>query len=458
MWLGSLIALMATALLVALLAVALTVLHTVYWLVSPPLSAQAQGYEALARALPTSTDNAYRVEGLFAPVALDPMQYGRCFQPLLRLSKDQDAEKQAGLERCRQGQAALSLPPALEQAKVSPGWTEREWLTLAQAAPHQTLLARSKEISNAGPRIFGYHYLDQSPPLSPLRALNLWQSAQALALWQQGRTAEAVSAFESAVEDNLQSADDTVIEAMTSVRGLSQNLLALQLALAQSSSIDEDNARRLRQVLDAVDSMPARGVKAMDAEWATMASGFDFEAMRRQWGSPGVLGWVKAVPYRLAHREDTLNRRAVQFEEARQRMHRSAQGTSTNPPPVPPENPNPCPSLGDAGYFCYAVLPNPTGRYLLASAGNIASAYERYGVRIADVRNLAAATRLTLEARRQQLSGDALAAFVAAAPRDMRDVFTGQPFAYHPATHTLDVTLRHKSTVLGEPGTYALRL
>lgn len=458
MWLGGLIALGVTALLATLVAVALTVLHTVYWALSPPLSAQAQGYEALASALPTSPDNAYRVDGLLAPPALDPLAYGRCVFPFLRLDKTREAEKKAGLMRCSQGQAELALPPALEQAKVSPAWTVRDWLTLAQAAPDETLLARAKAIAAAGPRSFGYRYLDPVPTVRRLGALNLWQSGHAVDLWQQGRQADAVVVFEAAVGDNLQSADDSLLEAMSSVRGLSLNLLALQLALAQSPAPDETSTQRLRQVLDAVDSLPARGVKAMDAEWATVASGFDFEAMRRQWERPGVLGWVKTAPYRLAHREDTLNRRAVQFEEARQRMLRSAQGTWTNPPPAPPENPNPCPSLGDAGYLCYAVLPNPTGRYLLASTGNIASAYERYGVRIADVRNLAAATRLTLEARRQQRSGDALAAFVASAPGDMRDVFTGQPFAYHPATHTLELTLRHKSTVLGEPGTYALTL
>jgi hypothetical protein len=426
-------------------------------LLSPPLSPLAQGYETLAKALPTWTDNAYRVEGLFAPVALDPVQYGRCVHPFLQLRKDQEAEKKVGVERCNQGETPLSLPPALDQAKVSPGWTEREWLTLAQAVPDQTLLARSKEIAAAGPRIFGYRLEDLSPPLLPLRTLNLWQSAQALALWRQGRTDDAVSAFEDAFGDNLQSADDTLIEAMISVSGLSQNLLALQLALARSPAPDEASAQRLRQVLDAVDSVPSRGAKAMDAEWAAFSSSFDFEELRKQWDRSGVPGWFTTIFLRLTHREDTLNRWAIQFGVARQRMLTVSQGTlmaqsaTTQVPDA-----SPCTSLGKAAIVCYGLLPNPVGRYFLDNTVVEADAYEPYGLRIADVRNLTAATRLILEARRRGLAGQGLAAFVADAPEDMRDVFTRQPFTYDAQTRELTIVLREKSPVLGDPGEYRL--
>jgi hypothetical protein len=460
MWLAGLMVVWATALLALSLAGVFALLHTVYWLVSPPLSPQAQDYEALAKALPTSTDNAYRVEGLFAPAALDPVQYGRCVHPFLQLRKDQEAEKQKGVERCNQGKTLLSLPPALDQAKVSPGWTEREWLTLAQAVPDQTLLSRTKEIAAAGPRIFGYRPLDPSPPLRPLLMLNLWQSAHALALWRQGRTDDAVSAFEDAIEDNLQSADDTLIEARVSMNGLSKNLLALQLALAQSPAPDEAIAQRLRHVLDAVDSMPSRGAKAMDAEWATYTSGFDFEELRNELDRPGVLGWFTTAPLRLTHREDTLNRIAIMFGDARQRMFDASKGplTAQSAPTQMPEA-SPCTSLSKGTLvLCYAFRPNPFGRYFLDNAGLRADKYEPYGIRIADVRNLAAAARLTLEARRRGLAGQALAAFVADAPEDMRDVFTRQPFAYDTQARELTIVLREKSTVLGDAGEYRLPL
>jgi esterase/lipase superfamily enzyme len=84
--------------------------------------------------------------------------------------------------------------------------------------------------------------------------------------------------------------------------------------------------------------------------------------------------------------------------------------------------------------------------------------YHSYGTRIADLRNLAAATRLTVEARRQGLSGEALARFIAQAPEDMRDVFSRQAFAYNPQSRELTIVLREKSPVLGDPGEYRLPL
>ncbi len=79
-----------------------------------------------------------------------------------------------------------------------------------------------------------------------------------------------------------------------------------------------------------------------------------------------------------------------------------------------------------------------------------------YGTRVADLRNLAAATRLTIEVRRQGLSGEALAHFVAHTPDNMRDVFTRQPFAYNLQTRELTIVLREKSPVLGDAGEYRL--
>ena len=84
--------------------------------------------------------------------------------------------------------------------------------------------------------------------------------------------------------------------------------------------------------------------------------------------------------------------------------------------------------------------------------------YRSYGVRVADLRNLAAATRLAIEARRKGLKdGEVLARFVAEAPDNMRDVFTQQPFAYDATKRRLSIELREKSTVLGE-GSYRLPL
>ena len=75
------------------------------------------------------------------------------------------------------------------------------------------------------------------------------------------------------------------------------------------------------------------------------------------------------------------------------------------------------------------------------------------------LRNLAAVTRLTIESRRRGLSGDALAQFIAAAPPEMRDVFSAKAFAYDAGTKQLRVELRERSSTLGEKDTtYSLPL
>lgn len=114
-----------------------------------------------------------------------------------------------------------------------------------------------------------------------------------------------------------------------------------------------------------------------------------------------------------------------------------------------------CKSDGDWGLACLPFLRNPVGRFLSAIA---MPTYASYGVRVADLRNSAAATRLTIEARRRQLAGDALVQFVENASGDMRDVFTGRPFFYDSLRKRLSIELRERSTILGDKGTYELQL
>ena len=67
-------------------------------------------------------------------------------------------------------------------------------------------------------------------------------------------------------------------------------------------------------------------------------------------------------------------------------------------------------------------------------------------------------TRLTIEARRRAISGEALVSFIANAPPGMRDVFTDKPFVYDAALKHMQIELRTKSSVLGDKGMYQLML
>ena len=136
-------------------------------------------------------------------------------------------------------------------------------------------------------------------------------------------------------------------------------------------------------------------------------------------------------------------------------MRKAAQGA------VAPEYPTDIGRVGRAAggrweMLCLPFTRNPIGEILSAIA---LPTYPGYGTRVADLRNLAAATRLTIEARRRGLSGDALAQIIASAPNDQRDVFSGKAFVYDAATGQLRIALRERSSTPGEKGaTYSLPL
>jgi hypothetical protein len=143
---------------------------------------------------------------------------------------------------------------------------------------------------------------------------------------------------------------------------------------------------------------------------------------------------------------DTLNRVAAANLQNQQVVLSGARGE-----PVAliewPSLTQACNTLGDWEYLCLPFVRNPVGRIVVVIS---APMYRDYGVRVADLRNLAAATRLTIEARRRSLAGEALTRFIGAAPADMRDVFSRQPFVYDQTAKHLRIELRQRSTVLGE--------
>jgi hypothetical protein len=114
-----------------------------------------------------------------------------------------------------------------------------------------------------------------------------------------------------------------------------------------------------------------------------------------------------------------------------------------------------CEALGDWPCLCLPFLRNPAGRIVAAIATPY---YADYDVRIADLRNLTAATGLTIEARRRAILGEALVSFIANPPAGMRDVFTDQPFVYDAALKHVQIELLTKSSVLGDKGMYQLML
>ena len=264
----------------------------------------------------------------------------------------------------------------------------------------------------------------------------------------------------TSVADWAKSASTTLIEAMLSTAAQTQVLIAIQSSVAHSTGIDEASANGLLAALKPIETMPDSIAESMVAEWQihtnltkkmsenpTQLIGVDAERSAYQRALDHISWWTFDP-------SDTMNAMAKGNLWSQDALRKTARGEAQ--PEYPAElSALQCAAGRDWALVCLPFLRNPAGRILSALA---TPAYGNYGVRVADLQNLAAATRLTIEARRRGLAGAALAQFVAAAPTEMHDVFTGNPFTHDPARNRVRVELRDRSTILGEKGPYELPL
>lgn len=440
-----------------------------YWLVPVKPSQAALRLQEVAARRPAWTENGFRLAGLLAPAGEDPVAFGRCLYP--------DAEKQAEMPtpdpkhspssreenearrlECLKGQPALALSPNITNAKAGPLWTLQDWVTLGEQVPTPELLERARDVWAAGPRGLGIDLWSPTPDRRTLSKLSQWRVAQGVRLWQSGSHDAALESWKNTGQHALWATEGPFFETMLSVDALSQMLLGMQMAAQSSAQADEPQARELLKISAMADQMPDQALAAMISEWQmgernfrSVHQGLTAKLPEHGTAEQSVLGasfeMIRDITFDPV---DTVNQFTAYFEQQQDRLAhhangQAAAGLSSNAP---------CVWMGDWNLLCRTYQRNPAGRVLTSVA---VADYAAYGTRIADLRNLAAATRLTIEARRQSLQGEALARFVAAAPENMRDIFSKAPFAYDPSQRQLTIQLREKSTVLGE-GSYTLPL
>jgi hypothetical protein len=454
------------------------VLQTFYHFTPAALSPEAQALNTRAAKVTWTTENGYRLNGLLAPRDVDPVQYGRCLADATiahnaRIQKDAktipsiddkvayDAYWKASSQRseallvgCLKGGTRLQLPPLLTQpSPIRPSMTDEQWRDIQSAALDPMLLARAEAVWAGDARRLGGRVESPLPQYDVLMRIERWRIARALALWNKGDLADAISAWRRSVNEWTQSADDSLIDAMLSTNAISQTLVAVQRAASRAERIDEATAASMISMLTPIESMPEAVTNSLLAEWRAMST-LIVEMQAKDAAAESAFDgsiWSDLVPLDV---NDTLNRLAQSQQFAAESVNATARGQ--NPKTRWYEGMTPdCEWLGDDDFLCLPFLRNPTGRML---AGIAAPMYADYGTRVADLRNFAAVTRLTIEARRRGLTGDALAQFVANAPADMRDVFSGKAFSYSAATKRLNIELRAKSTVLGDKGFYEVSL
>jgi hypothetical protein len=452
-------------------------LQVFYKLTPVALSPEAVALNERASKLPVVTENGYRAYGLLAPKDVDPVTYGRCRVDAQNLQREErrawssasppakekaayDAHWKAFNDRvdlaeapCLHGGTRVSLPKQLLDMHIKPGIPAARWQTLAAITPDPVIVARAEAVWAGDARRLGVDVDSPIAEFQNLIKLERWRTAGSIQTWDSRNRAQAVASWTRSIDDWVKSADDSLIDAMISTAALSQVMIAMQDAVARSERIDDATAEAALAALAPIENMPQAITDSMLTEWLltsrTMKSLPDTKSplyVPGQGDSGLLMRTVERGATLTFDVNDTLNRLAVVNLQSQRTVMSAARGE--------PETPikwegmtTACGSLGDWEFFCLPFVRNPIGRILVAISAPL---YRDYGVRIADLRNLAAATRLTMEARRRGLAGDALATFVAAAPADMRDVFSKQPFTYDPATNRLRIGLRQRSTVLGD--------
>ena len=462
--------------------------QTYYHFTPTALSPLVAEINARAALLPTLTENGFRLSGLLSSKSGDPVEHGRCLKrandaqrrereqptaPRPPWPDDAKAFKQyweadavrgeALIAPCFTANDRLTLPKTLTDVPIRLGADATVWQTLAAVELDPVLVSRAETVWANGPRRLGGEIQDALPPISPLLSIERWRIARAVQQWHAGERAAATAAWQRSTADWMNSADDTLVDAMLSIVVVQQVLIAMQQSAANADRLDDMTANSMAMAMQPIKHFPEAISTALLAEWQQVS------AMIKQLdlGSSAITsgGLLPSNPIADAlsrvtfERNDTLNRLASTHLKYQAEVLSAARGQTVATTDVERDvaaDAFGCTALGDWAPVCMPFLRNSTGRILVAIGG---PQYGAYGVRGADLRNLAAATRLTIEARRRALFGDALVRFIANAPEDMRDVFSGNAFVYDVASKCLRIELREKSTILGEKGaTYELRL
>jgi hypothetical protein len=460
--------------LLLLATVSLVALHTYYHFTPVGLSADAQLLDRRAQALPRDTDNGLRLLGLLAPEEIDPVVFGRCLLNANRtfwaeyrnqqgsggVSEASDESHQALAnsmeearlskeEKCANGKPLQVAPTKLPPIRLNTD--AKQWRQLADAPVDPTLLERYEAVMDGEARHLGFSNEDPSfENFGVLSSLHRIHLARAGDLWASARQEQALDIWEKAVGQWVGVAPESLVSTMLAAAALNQTLISMQVSMQQTTNPPAAHLmERVLAITNAVDRLPDALAASGVPEWAMTANMF----RQAHHMSSAPAGIKYRIGILLVDTNDTLNRLADQSLKREALFREVAQGRT-----LPNTFETACPEYENSMFMhvsCLIFNRNPLGK-LAVDISN--PAYDEYPIRIADVLNFAAATRLVLSARQQQVTADALPQWVQQAPANMRDIYTGQPFAVEPAGNAVLVNLKHRNSFLGEPGAYRLPL
>ncbi len=448
-------------------------LHVYYRLTPVELSEEAKTLLAETAHMGQLTDNGYRLHGLLAPEGMDPVAYGKCLvdahvahsreDSLFFKKFDTDGERDAAFklysdklkrttDACAEGRPLLQSLVRPKDLKLAPRLPLGEWANASRPPSYEALNSRWESVLSGGVRgnipdpTLAIISSLQTPLELERRQLGLFASDWLAANTVVARTA-AWQHISTRLVPLVAFADGTLIESMIATAGVTRQLLVMQAAASGANELDQTLSREMLATLEAVDRLPLAVSNAIGAEFQGSVAITDNILGRQDFGSgygPAAVEWMGRFAF---DRGDTLNLFAMGYRDSQRAVQSRTRGSTRDfRASVFAANMG-CPSFGDYAWSCLVFERNAAGRVMAAIA---IPAYGDYGLRAWDVVNLAAATRLTIEARRRGLQGDGLVQFIANAPEGMRDVYTEQAFAYDASTKKLSISLRMKSTVLGD--------
>ncbi len=460
-----------------LLVVGLWVVQRLYFIATPEApTPERLALDERVQAGNVDSDGGLLLMGFLAPADMDPVAYGRCLLEVARSTRHEDGtslfynegeevdpatearasvlnqQREERKTACAGGKALLTTLHQSEQIRPKPGWTSSQWAQAAKMSIDAKLDQRFDTALDSPSRsIRSENVSDPLPHFSSLIAVNRSKVARLRATWRDGNRQAAESDWLHLIEAWPSFASQNLISAMIATAAQTDHLLAVHsLSREQDSSASASDWAALVELTRPADNMVDAVVPALENERLfylpiqsdLLSSMSSDSSWRRAWRKAvfdeSATSNMHADMVMRGARNARLAAKGIKVAAQQQAEKHSCPGF----PVISRQNMSLCGALGRNGI----------GTALMTVAE---LDYARFGTRIADLRNLAAATRLTLEARRQGIApGKVSADWVRNAPADMRDVFTGEPFEYNPERKVIRVLLRERSTVLGDAGTH----
>lgn len=470
-WLKRLLLAPAVVLLVLLLA---TVAVQVYYRLTPTaLSEEAKALARELERLPRQTENGYRLAGLLAPEALDPVAYGRCLTEAevevaaawrrevprgLDPRSDawkahyerRDAAAQMRRATCARGQPDLAPSTGTGASKpvIEPGF---DWTALVASPPTLAPIAakRAEQVLADAPARLALPFDVFPLQHQPLLTAHTEALAGFARSWERASPQDRLTLVASLGERHRQwvaFAKGGLIDTGIATAALARQLLVLDAALRRPGVVvDPALLATVDTALEPLDALPAALAEALLIEHRARADlmAFSRDAMVQTPIIGGLSGspqawerWLSPVLKATIDPSDTENVSA-RFTRAMQEAVRSPASSLAFRGDGPVQA-LPCGDITHDGLFapCLAVSRNPFERLLLVIG---TPAHTDFGLRVHDLRNAAAGLRAALRLRAGAPESDV-----------PRDLYSGRPFERSAEGTRLRVALHAQRSVFGK--------